>query len=94
MTVPVQRYAYQAWVTRQMREDSALPVDDYLAAALAEHAGREGWRVLMDSVTVEWRSHDSDPMALVGMPDDDPRREMWVRGDLFHAVCTASVIPA
>lgn len=93
MTVPVQRYAYQAWVTRQMREDTAF-VDQWLADALSEHAAREGWRVLGETVSVQWKSHTTDPMAMLGLPDDDPRREMWVKGDLFHALVEGSVIPA
>lgn len=86
-TAEVTRYGYTAWITRAMREDAPL-VDAYLAHELARAAGLER-RMVDGSLTVEWRSRETDPMAIADLPDDDPRRQMWQRGDLFFAVCEA-----
>lgn len=94
MTTTYSQFALKVWVTRQMREDSALDVETLLAGQLADEAARQGHTLRMDTVTVTWRSHETDPLAMLGLPDDDPRREMWVRGDLFGAFVEGLTTPA
>ena len=89
----VKRYGFTAWITRAMRDDAPL-VDSYLRSHLASAARRDGRRIVEDTMTVEWRSRESDPIAmeLSDLPDDDPRRQQWERGDLFFAVVTAQAV--
>lgn len=88
----VEQYAMQHWVTRQMREDSALDVDAMLGAELFARAASDALSPIADSLVVEWHDRESDPLAMLGLPDDDPRREMWMRGDLFMALTSCRVI--
>lgn len=89
----VQKYAIQMWVTRNLREDSAVDVDTMLARNLHDRAADDGWDLQPDSVHVDWRSRDTDPMAFMfDLPEaDSPMRGMWDRGDLFYALVTGRV---
>ena len=88
----VRKYGTREWVTKALREDVPM-VDSYLQQRLRSLAVRDGWEVLSDTLIVQWRDRDSDPMAMVGLPDDDPLKIAWDKGELFMAYVTANVVP-
>lgn len=83
----VEKYGYRLWVTRAIREDVQF-IDHYLREQVMTKAAAAGMEPMPDTVSVEWHDRNTDPMAMLGLDDDDPRKVAWDRGDLFMALCT------